>query len=135
MQPMRVAFSADGRYIGWASGNNVMLLDTKTNRRRPLMTSEQSAQLSYVYWNFGWSLDGKSLAFKARLRDQTTNVLVAADADSGEGFGIVYSGPDHINEDFTWHPDGLRVVFSILSHASKASKLVMVDRTAPAVRS
>ncbi|MBC7967275.1 MAG: PD40 domain-containing protein [Fuerstia sp.] len=126
-------WSPDGRLIAWASGNNVVLLDTKTNERRRLMTSAQSAQLGYVYWNLGWSQNSTSIAFKARSSDRTSTLVAVADADSAEGFRIVYSASNHINEDFTWHPDGQRVVFSFQDQPGNASRLVMVDRGASAV--
>ena len=126
-------WSPDGRHIAWAEANNVVLLDPKTNKRRTLLTSEQSAQLGYVYWNIGWSLDSKSLAFKARSGDRTSTLVAVADADAADGFRIVYSGPDHINEDFTWHPDGRRVVFSVFDQAGSVSRLMMVNRDAPEI--
>lgn len=125
-------WSPNGKSIAWASGSNVVLLDPKTNKRRQLLTAEQSAQLSYVYWNLGWSLDSKSIAFKARKADRTGDVLAVADVDSTAGFRIIYAGPDRINEDLTWHPDGRDVVVSLLIPPSKTSKLFLINRDTPA---
>lgn len=125
-------WSPNGKSIAWASGSNVVLLDPKTNKRRQLLTAEQSAQLSDVYWNLGWSLDSKSIAFKARKADRTGDVLAVADVDSTAGFRIIYAGPDRINEDLTWHPDGRDVVVSLLIPPSKTSKLFLINRDTPA---
>lgn len=124
-------WSPNGRYIAWASGNNIVLLDTKSGIRRNMLTAEQTGQVGYVYWNMGWSLNSTSLAFKARSADSSKTFLAVADADASNGFGIVYSGTDYINEDFTWHPDGRRVVCSLFDQARGASGLTMMNRDAP----
>ncbi len=124
-------WSPDGLCIAFALGNNVVLLDTKTNKRRQLLTTEQSAQFSYVYWNIGWSQNGNAIAFKARKRDATGFVVAVADADSATGFGVVYDGPDHINEEFTMSPDGRQVLISLKRPTVTTAKLFLVNRDAP----
>jgi len=124
-------WSPDGRHIAFGLGNNVILLDTKTNKRRQLLTAEQSAQFSYVYWNIGWSQNGNSIAFKARKRDVTGFVVAVADTDSATGFGVVYDGPDHINEEFTMSPDGRQVLISLKRQPETKAKLFLVNRDAP----
>ena len=88
---------------------------------------------SYIYWNIGWSLDSKSIAFKARSADGPGTFLAVADSDSPDGFRIVFPGPGYINEDFAWHPDGRRVVFSVVDQPSNISRLVFVNRDAPGI--
>ena len=94
----------------------MVLLDLKTNKRSKLLTAEQSAQFSYIYWNLGWSQNSKSIAFKARKRDASGFVVAVSDADSATGFGVVYDGPDHINEEFSLSPDGRNVLISLKLH-------------------
>ncbi len=126
-------WSPDGKYVAWAAGNNVVLLNTKTNQRSQLLTAEQLAQFGYVYWNFGWSQNSKSIAFKARKRDATGFVVAVADVDSATGFVVVYDGPDHINEEFTMNPDGQQVLISLKLQAASTAKLFIVNRSAPGV--
>jgi Tol biopolymer transport system component len=123
-------WSPDGKHIAWAAGNNVVLLNTKTNQRSQLLTAEQSAQFGYVYWNLGWSQNSKSIAFKARKRDGAGSVVAVSDADSVTGFGVVYDGPDHINEEFSLSPDGRNVLIS-LKRTGAPAKLFIVNRDAP----
>jgi hypothetical protein len=120
-------WSPDGKTIAWAAGNNIVLLDLKTNKRSKLLTAEQSAQLSYIYWNLGWSQNSKSIAFKARKRDGSGSVVAVSDADSATGFGVVYDGPDHINEEFSLSPDGRNVLIS-LKRTGAPAKLFIVNR-------
>ena len=126
-------WSRDGGHIAWALGNNVTLMDVKTNKRRKLMTNAQSALFGYVYGNLSWSPDGKSIAFKARSRDRTNTFMVVSDTDTAAGFRMLYSGPDQIMEDVTWHPDGRRVVFAVVDQTSGLSKLIMVNRDSAAI--
>lgn len=95
------------------------------------MTADQSAQLSYVYWNLGWSQNSKSIAFKARKRDASGFVAAVADTHSAKGFRIVYDGQDHINEEFSLDPDGRQVLISLKRQGANAAKLFIVDRDVP----
>jgi hypothetical protein len=123
-----VQSSPDGRYIAWANGRNITLLNTKTDEQTQLLTDEQSATLGYVYWNFGWSHDGKSIAFKTRTRQNDADAVVAvADVDSSDGYKVVYTGAG-INADFTWHPDGKRILFAIRLPEQKLSRMYTVNR-------
>ena len=124
-------WSPDGKYIAWAAGNNIILLNTKTNQRSKLLTADQSAQLSYVYWNLGWSQNSKSIAFKARKRDASGFVAAVADTHSAKGFRIVYDGQDHINEEFSLDPDGRQVLISLKRQGANAAKLFIVNRDVP----
>ncbi|MDA1231511.1 MAG: DUF1583 domain-containing protein [Planctomycetota bacterium] len=124
-------WSPDGKTIAWATGNNVVLLDVKTNQRSQLLTAAQSAQIGYVYWNLGWSQNSKSIAFKARKRDASGFVVAVAGVEPATGFGVVYDGQDHINEEFTMSPDGQQVLISLKRQEASTAKLFIVDRDVP----
>ena len=126
-------WSPDGKHIAWAIGNRVILMNTETNQRSQLLNAEQSAAFGYIYWNLGWSQNGKTIAFKARKQDGSGFVVAVADADSETGFGVVYDGPDHINEDFTMSPDGRQVLISLRQQGATTAKLFVVNRDAPRV--
>ena len=120
-------WSPDGRYIAWGQGNNITLLNTRTDERHSLLTDEQASQLRYIYWNLGWSHDGRSLAFKARDAATDSDLVVVADVDSPDGFKVLYSGKG-INADFTWHPNGKTVLFSAKDSSANAPRLFTIDR-------
>ena len=41
---------------------------------------------------------------------------------------MLYSGPDQIMDDITWHPDNKRVVFAVIDQTTSLSRLIMVNR-------
>lgn len=125
-------WSPDGRTIAWGSGTQIVLLDVKTNRRRDLLTSEQSAMLGSVYWNLGWSPDSQWIAFKARRATGNDGMVVVANVKSPDEFKILYEGPNRINEDFTWHPDNAHVVCAMRTPAHSKLRLVKISRVHPA---
>lgn len=120
-------WSPDGKYIAWGAGNNITLLNVNTNARRQLLTAEQLTQIRSIYWNLGWSHNSRSIAFKASTPNGGAAVVVA-DVDSPEGFKFAYTGTLRVNEDFTWHPDGRRVGFSVLDPSTNLMRLATVNR-------
>ena len=120
-------WSPDGKYIAWGAGNNITLLNVNTNARRQLLTAEQQTQIRSIYWNLGWSHNSRSIAFKASTPNGGAAVVVA-DVDSPEGFKFADTGTLRVNEDFTWHPDGRRVGFSVLDPSTNLMRLATVNR-------
>ncbi len=125
-------WSPDGRYIAWGSGTRIILLDTETNQRLDLLTSEQSAMLGSVYWNLGWSQDSKWIAFKGRRPKANEGMVIVANVESSDGFKVLYESPNRVNEDFTWAPDNKHVVFIMRPPTHNKLRLVKVSREHPA---
>lgn len=119
-------WSPDGRYIAYSDGRNIVLADPKTGKRRNLLTDEQSAELSYLYWNFGWSADGQWIAFKQRARSGDQSIAIAS-VKSPNQHKVIYTGTT-IYEDFDWHPDGSRILFSATDPELKLNRLYTVNR-------
>jgi Tol biopolymer transport system component len=124
-------WSPDGRYIAWVSGNNITLLDTKSNKRRELLTAAQASTSSSIYWNMGWSHDSQWLAFKTQLADSPDDVVAVASVSSSDRYKIIFQGPNHVNEDFTWHPDSKHVTCAMIVPPSNRLKLVKLNRETP----
>ena len=119
-------WSPDGKYIAYADGRNIVLADPNTKESRNLLTDEQSAGISYMYWNFGWSDDSQWIAFKQRARTGEQSIAIAS-VNSPNDHKVVYTGTA-IYEDFDWHPDGTRILFSATDPEVKMNRLFTVNR-------
>ncbi|NQV28241.1 MAG: PD40 domain-containing protein [Rhodopirellula sp.] len=120
-------WSPDGRFIAYGAGRNIVLADPKTDERRNLLTDEQASGLSYIYWNFGWSQDSQWIVFKLRNRKGEESLAIAS-IDSPNHFKVVHTASSEINADFTWHPDGKRILFAARDPAIKRYRLYTVNR-------
>lgn len=104
-------WSPDGR-IAYARGGNVIVHDLRTKTQKELLEGEQSTRYANVYWNLGWSRDGKMICFKARNgSDHQYEIAVAAAAGSHQEFRVLYKSRLETYADFSWHPDGSRILF------------------------
>lgn len=124
-------WSPDGRFIAWGAGSQIILLDTLSNERRELLSAEQASMLGSVYWNLGWSHDSKWIAFKGRRNNANNGMVIVASVESKDGFKILYEGPNRVNEDFTWHPDNMHVVFATRVPPNSKLKLAKISRENP----
>ena len=110
----------------------MIIMDAKSGKKRTLLSEEQASQLSFIYWNPGWSHDSKWIAFKSTAVRGLDGLVAVANVDSTQEFRILYEGPKRVHEDLTWHPDNQHVVFS--SQLSQGARLTLVklNRTNPA---
>lgn len=120
--------SPDGRRVAWALGNNITVLNLDTDERFQLLKKGQSGRLRQIYWNMSWSNDSKSMAFRARTR-QNQEIIAMADAAAESGFKVLFTGK--INGDVSWKPDGSAVLFSRLDSATKIRSMFTVDVQPP----
>ena len=121
-------WSPDGHHIAWARSNNIVIMDVDSEEQRQLLPNNSASKLRQVYWNLSWSNDGKSIAFKAKTR-QNKEILAVADLDSADGFVVLVNGA--VNADLSWSPDGSRILFSRIDPTTKLRGLFTVDRKAP----
>ena len=124
-------WSPDGKYIAWGKLNNVTILNTETDEKTQLLTEAQQQQVTYAFWNFGWSHDSKSIAFKLR-NPQNKLQLVVADVESKDGFKILYAADD-IEEDVTWLPDNKTVLFTTILPEGSRRRFATISRAEGAV--
>lgn len=121
-------WSTSDKYIAWANGRNIRLMDLKTDDETDLFTVAESGRLRQVFWNMSWSADGRFIAAKASTTDGKEQVIVA-DTEERNGFRTIYSGRG-INADFSWSPDGTRVLFSARDGQANRHQLYAIRRTA-----
>lgn len=124
-------WSPDGEHIAWVVGNNVVLLDVRTNKRTKLIADDQSALCGSIYPAIEWSLDSQSIAFRARTSDRTNTFVAVAGVDPGSRFRIVHSGPEYVSDNVTLHPDNQRVLLAVGEQHSRFSRLLLIDRNTP----
>ena len=101
----------------------------KTNEQRTILEGDHAKRYSYISHNMGWSQDSKRVCFKARHRSNGKHEIAFADvAGSSNGFQVLYENEAETNADFSWHPDGKRILFSMNEPTLKGSRLFTLDR-------
>lgn len=106
-------WSPDGR-IAYARGGNVVIHDRQNKTQREVLEGEHATRYANIYWNLGWSRDGKRVCFKGRNRsDNQYEVAVAAAAGSRQEFQVLYKSSQEVYADFSWHPDGNQILFAM----------------------
>ncbi|MBI1313096.1 DUF1583 domain-containing protein [bacterium] len=118
-------WSPDGRFIGIRTGRNIVLAELQTGNRRNLLTDEQAADVRYLYWNFDWSPDSRSIVFKFNSRSGET--IAVAGVDVPNQLKVLHTA-SRINPDLSWHPDGTRILFGAYDPAARQYRLFTVDR-------
>jgi len=124
-----VHWSPKGEMIAWSTGRNITLYDVDTKVTRELLTPEQMRLVGRVFWNPGWSNDGRRIAFHGLVRGE--HLVAVADPDDPDEFKIVHQGTATIYSDFTWFPDNRTVAFSMHYAPTETSQMVSVDTEAP----
>ncbi len=125
-------WSPDGRFIAWIAKSRIVLQDVKTRQRRILPPYDEPAVYRSIEKGLGWSRDGKSLAFKARLTKDPGNsvAIVAIDIDKPDKPEVLYTGV-RLHSDVSWHPDGNQVLFSGLDPSTGKPQMFIVKRNEP----
>jgi Tol biopolymer transport system component len=124
-------WSPDGKSLMYGVGGNLAVYDVKTKTSRTVLVGEHGSRYRYVYWNPCWSPDGRRIAFKAQLTDETYELAWTNTDGSDKGFKVLYSGVT--DADLAWHPDGKRLVFSMRDPMRKRPLLfeLQVDEDKP----
>jgi Tol biopolymer transport system component len=120
--------SPDGKWIAWGRAGNIIVMNAKTKEQRPVLIGDQATMFRSTYWNFGWSHDSRSIAFKARNRETNAEGIVVADIDSPDGFKILLASTVGVNADFSFSPDNRRVLFAMHDPKTNGSRLFTIDR-------
>ena len=119
-------WSPDGKKIAYTkyhSGANFVIYDVKTKNQRLLFEyDEDSEPYRQIQWNFCWSPDSKRLCFKAQKQDQNHEVAVISANGQADGFDVCFDLENPAAEDFAWHPDGKKVLVSMVNPDAKNTR-------------
>jgi Tol biopolymer transport system component len=121
-------WSPDGRHIAYGKSGNILVYDLETRSQRAILVGDQASRYSSVYWNLGWSRDGRRVCFKGRSRTGGRYELAVADvAGPSPEFSVLFADSQEMIADFSWHPDGRRILFCM--RGTGGLRLFTVDRT------
>jgi Tol biopolymer transport system component len=130
-------WSPDGKWIAYESRqningqsvSNITIIDVKTRRKRLLLEGDHASRYSQVFWNMEWSPDSRRLAFKGNLRVPVTGAAseMALTAVQGSTRGFQVLTLAQVQTDFSWHPDGRRILLSMNSAAHGGNRLFVCD--------
>ena len=120
-------WSPDGRWLAYGSSGrlakggfaaNLTLLDVETKEKRLLLQGDVAERFNQVLWNMAWSPDSRQIIFKGNGRNGSQIAIVSVEGSNKE-YRVVTG--DDIAANFSWHPDGSRILLS------KAGKIAVYD--------
>jgi Tol biopolymer transport system component len=128
-----VQWSPNGKWLAYSTyertGNsvsaNITIIDVENKETRAVLEGEQATRYSQVYWNMEWSPDSRQICFKGKVNGFANEMAITNVAGSSMGFSVVTS--DEVVEDFSWHPDGSRILLGKHSPAHNGPRLFLCD--------
>lgn len=116
-------WSPDGKKIAFSQGTTVNVVDPESGEITPVLDAEQSPY-QQIYWNMGWSADSQRLCFKGiRKEGGAAEIATVSLTDPSPDLKVHYSGQRIFSNNFTWSPDGKRIVFGM--HAKEKPLMLM----------
>jgi Tol biopolymer transport system component len=120
-------WSPDGKRIVFTEGSVIKAYNVESEATTTLLAAGGENPYRQIYWNIGWSPDSKRLCFKGTTLQGVNEVAtINATADKPD-LKVRYSTNQVLNADFSWHPNGRRVVFSAHSSERKKTQLFEFD--------
>lgn len=104
-----LAYGSSGRLPNGGFGANLTLIDVVTREKRALLQGELAKRFTSILWNMAWSPDSRQIVFKGTGRDGSQIAIVSV-AGSDKGYQVVTD--ENISGNFSWHPDGSRILLS-----------------------
>lgn len=112
-------WSPNGKWIAYESRSrvsnrycaNITIIDIESKQKRLLLQGEQASRYRQIYWNMEWSPDSKRICFKGNLVDGDSEMSVTSVEGSSVEFHTVTDA--NVQTDFSWHPDGDRILISL----------------------
>ena len=125
-----IQWSPDPNQLAYSIGGNIYLWDVKHASSRALLQGDAATRYTYLYWNMGWSPDGKHIALKGRRRDDGGDEIAVATLSQPGRVNIILADFKGGNSDFCWTRDSRKVVLPLRAEASNESLLFAIDHRA-----
>ena len=113
------------KQVGNSICSNITIIDVETRQKRAILEGDQAERYSQIFWNMEWSPDSRQICFKGKVQGAGNEMAIANVEGSSKGFSVVTS--DEVVEDFSWHPDGSRILISKHSTEHAGRRLFVCD--------
>ena len=126
-------WSPNGKWIAYESrqsvGNtlssNITIIDVETKEKRTVLEGDQANRYSQIFWNMEWSPDSQQICFKGKVIGENNEVAITAVASSSKGFNVITNS--EVTEDFSWHPDGTKILMGMHSPEHAGHRLFVCN--------
>ncbi len=108
-----VQWSPDGSKLAYYQGTQLLVHDLATDKTHEVLGGEANPY-QQIYWNFTWSPDSTRICLKGQRSNGVEEVAVVNASGAELGFRVRHAG-GAIYADFAWHPQGNRIVFSMMN--------------------
>ncbi len=127
-----VQWSPDGRWIAYGQSGNLVVVDAAGRNPRRLLTGAAAERYDMIYWNFGWSHDSRSIAFKGRRASGAGSEIAVVDLAAPHAFTVLVANAASSGMKMTWNADNSAVMFVMPHLPQGGSQLYSVERKSPA---
>lgn len=126
-------WSPNGKWIAYETrtrvgdliSSNITLINVETKQNRTILEGDQAERYSQIFWNMEWSPDSRQICFKGKVKGAGNEMAIANVEGSSKGFSVMTS--EEVAEDFSWHPDGSRILISKHSPQHAGRRLFVCD--------
>ena len=108
-----VQWSPDGSKLAYYQGTQLLVHDLASDKTHEVLGGEANPY-QQIFWNFTWSPDSTRICLKGQRPNGVNEVAIVNAAGAELGFRVRQSGGT-IYADFAWHPQGDRIVFSMMN--------------------
>lgn len=113
-------------------GPNIRVLNRQTEETYELLEPDVARRYSLIYWNFQWSYDELSIAFKGQRRDGGSEIAVVSTQFDQPHHRVVLHDAEGVDSLVTFHPLSGHIYFSKkLPAINSWKKLFLVDPDLP----
>ena len=126
-------WSPNGKWLAYESrqrvanllSSNITLIDVETKQKRTILNGDQASRYSQIFWNMEWSPDSSQICFKGKVKEGGTEMAITNVGGSLTGFTVITE--TEVVEDFSWHPDGSKIIMGKHSPEHAGHRLFVCD--------